>query len=95
MESSKHLVPLVPVVMMSVTALASALPAQASQLHPSASQLQQEAVPVILATAVYATSTEPEQLIQYRLSAGIDSEVQYWGKDKWPDPPDEYRFRGR
>jgi len=58
--------------MMSLTAIAtSSLPVQALQCRPL-NQAQQSAVPVLLATAVPATSTEPEQLIQYRITKGIE-----------------------
>ena len=84
MESSNRLVPLVPVVMMSVTALASALPIQASQPQPLVSQSHQIAVPVLLATAVPAASIELEQLVQYRITKGIESGLKIRGNGKWP-----------
>jgi hypothetical protein len=85
MESPKCLIP---VVMMSITAIASSLPAQALQSRPlniAGDDCDQRVVPVILATAVPATSTEPEQLIQFRVVRAIESgfPVRY-GIRKWP-----------
>lgn len=86
METSKSLIP---VVMMSVTAIASSsLPVQASPPHPLVDQHQQEAVPVLLVTVVPATSiTEPEQLIQYRIARAIES--GFTGKLGPKIPPSE------